>query len=53
MLQISSIVSMSLCYLSWACHLRFCDARMGFLVVVMGVGCHLCLLHLKVALMLP
>ncbi len=41
-----------LCYLYGACHLCFCDAQMGFLVGVMGVGCCLCLHHLKESLVL-
>jgi hypothetical protein len=53
MLQILACVSMYLCYLSEACHLCFCDAHMAFLVGAMGVGCHICLRHLKVPLVLP
>jgi len=53
MLQISSTMFLFLCYLFGACHLHFCDARMGFLVGAVGVGYHFCLCHLKVALMWP
>ncbi len=53
MLQISSCASMSLCYLSRACHSHFCDAHVGFLVGAVGVSYYLCLCHLKVALVSP